>query len=319
MKSGLGFVLITHSNPEQILFLCKRLTSGFNAAPIAIHHDFGKVELDKEAFPENVSFVEDWIPTRWGRFSIVDATLRALRTLYRDNDPDWFIVLSGSDYPIKTADAVLDDLGKSGFDAHLDYREVHYSKVRRPPDYGDYCYSHSAWVREPYNRYMAVGLGFFKLATRFKWKRDAFYLRWHVLVKLFTPFRGGIKCFAGDFWLTGNRKVATVLLKDSNLVRTMTAHFRKRPIPDEGYLHTVLLNTPGIKVSPDNKRYTDWSGCVGHPKWLKESDFPELLVSQDYFARKFEFNPELFQKLDRMIDSQEIPESQEALAYDELQ
>src|SRR5260370_4141349 len=97
---------------------------------------------------------------------------------------------------MKTADAVLDDLDKGGFDAYLDHRLVHYSKVRRPPDYGKYCYSHPAWVREPYDRYMAIVIGFFKLTTLFGSQRVAFYLRWHVLDKLFTPFHGTLQCFA---------------------------------------------------------------------------------------------------------------------------
>ena len=53
----LGFVILTHDNPPQILRLINRLVSMFDNPPIVCHHDFSKCDLDTNLFPPNVSFV----------------------------------------------------------------------------------------------------------------------------------------------------------------------------------------------------------------------------------------------------------------------
>ena len=123
MKPPIGFVLVTYNSPEQTLFLCERLNAMFSNPPIVIHHDFSQSPLNTAVFPGNVRFVE-WIPTRWGSMTVIDAQLSALRLLYSEFDPDWFVTLSSTDYPIQTADSILHELRDSPFDAYMDSRPV---------------------------------------------------------------------------------------------------------------------------------------------------------------------------------------------------
>jgi hypothetical protein len=303
VKPPIGFVLVTHNNPDQTRFLCEQLTDRFDRPPIVIHHDFSQTPLNTSAFPANVAFVSEWIKTSWGGYSVITAQLRALRLLYRNSNPDWFVVLSGADYPINTADFILSDLYGNGFDAHLDNRRIQYCRLPIPPEgFGDQNFVDPRWVTLAFERYMAIGFGFYKIATRLKWKRKAFYLRSNFFIKRLTPFDGSLDCYAGDHWLTGNRKVAEILLEDSDTNARLSAHFRKRPNADEGYLQTVLCNAPGLNISPDNKRFTDWRGCTNHPRPLTEAEFPAILESTDHFGRKFVFNPEALRKLDDLVD-----------------
>ena len=303
VKPPIGFVLTTHNNPAQILFLCQQLNARFDRPPISIHHDFGQTHLNTAEFPANVSFVQDWIKTGWGRPALVHGENRALRDLYKNADPDWFLNLSASDFPIKPASAVLDELYSGPFDGYIDHRRIGYSRVQFPAEgLGADNYSHPAWITLAFERYMAFGFGFYKLATRLKWKRKAIYLRSSFLIRHFTPFDGTLQCFAGDHWFVANRKSAHALLDDSETNRKLTRHFNRRPVVDEAFPHTVLCNTPGLKISPQSKRYSDWTGSWSHPRTMTEADFPALLASGDYFARKFDFNPELLQKLNLAVD-----------------
>jgi len=303
VKPPIGFVLTTHSNPAQILFLCEQLNARFDRPPIAIHHDFGQTPLNTAEFPANVSFVQDWLKTGWGKSTFVMGEKRAIRDLYKTADPDWFVNLSGADFPIRSARSILEELYSGPFDAYIDHRQIVYSRVPFPPEgLGAASFSHPAWITLAFERYMAIGFGFYKLATRLGWKRKAIYLRSNFLIRRFTPFDGTLKCYAGDHWYVANRKSAHALLDDSDANRKLTQHFIRRPNSDEAIFHTMLGNTPGLRLSPESKRYSDWTGCWSHPRTLTEADFPALLASGDYFARKFDFNPDLLRKLNQRVD-----------------
>lgn len=304
MNPPIGFVLLTHQNPSQILFLCEQLTKLFDRAPIVIHHDFSKSTLNHDLFPANVSFVADWENTRWGGWGVVAGQLKATRQLYSQHNPDWFVVLSSADFPVKPARSILEELYGGGFDAYLYHRRIGYCMLPLPlGGFGAENFAHPAWERLAFERYVALGFGFYKLATRLKWKTKALYLRQQFLIKRFTPFDGSIECFAGEYWLTGDRAAAEALLSDNARNRRLTAHFERRPNPDEGFPHTVLCNTPSLKVSPDSKRFSDWEGQINHPRTLTEADFPRLLASSAHFARKFDFNPQQLLRLSSLLES----------------
>ena len=303
MKPPIGFVVVTHSNPAQVLFLCEQLNARFDRPPISVHHDFDQAPLNAAEFPGNVSFVQDWLKTAWGNSSFLHGEMRALRDLYKTADPDWFVNVSGSDFPIKSAAAILDELYSGGYDGYIDHRRIAYSRVPFPEEgLGAESFSHPAWTTLAFERYMAIGFGFYKIATRLGWKRKALYLRSDFFIRRLTPFDGSLECYAGDHWLVANRKSAHALLVDSETKRKIVEHFSRRPCPDEAFFQTVLCNNPGLRLSAGNKRYTDWTGCWSHPRTLTEADFPALLASGDYFARKFDFNPELLHKLSRQVD-----------------
>jgi Core-2/I-Branching enzyme len=130
MTSKIGFVILSHSNARQLLRLVLCLRRIYDNPPIAVHHDFHQCPLETQDFPFEVKFVTPGIATGWGNFSLVMATLRALKLLYDHATPEWFVLLSASDYPVMSADKVLEDLSSSTFDTLLDYREV--------PEDGDY-------------------------------------------------------------------------------------------------------------------------------------------------------------------------------------
>lgn len=302
MKPPIGFVLVTYNNAEQTLFLCERLTAMFDKPPIVIHHDFSKSPMNTSLFSKNVRFVENWLVTAWGSLTVMEAQQLALRTLYETADPDWFVPLSTSDYPIQTADCILEDLFSGDFDAYMDSRPArNMGRLVRDQGLGELSFRHPIWPQLAYNRYVAIPLVSRKAANRLHIACETFCLPFSFLVRRYTPFGGSIQCHGGDSWFTANRKVAHLLFEETPLWRELHEHYRKRIVPEESLYHTLLGNSPGFKVSPDNKRYTDWRGCYAHPRTLTRDDFPRLLSSTHHFARKFAFDSEMLQELSEAI------------------
>lgn len=114
-KPLIGFLLVTYSSPASIARLTRRLGRSFADAPIVCHHDFDQCALAVREFP-NVEFVAPHRSTSWSGFDTLEAVLAGLRTMLARNDvPEWIVLLSSADYPIKPAAEILaETCGKSG-------------------------------------------------------------------------------------------------------------------------------------------------------------------------------------------------------------
>lgn len=140
-QPSLGFIILSHDKPRQLRRLIDRLGSMFDAPPIVCHHDFSQCDLPGQ-WPENVSFVRPHVPTKWGTISGVEAVLRAMAQMSQSAaNPDWLVLLSGTDYPIAPASQVLADLRASEFDAHIHSEPVREGEL------------HSRWQQVAFHRY----------------------------------------------------------------------------------------------------------------------------------------------------------------------
>jgi hypothetical protein len=308
MGAAIGFVILSHDRPAQLLRLVRRLMKLYDNPPIVCHHDFSKCSLEGFDFPSEVTFVLPHIETKWGRIPLVHAYLAALRILYqRADSPDWFVLISGTDYPTRPAQAVLDQLALGGFDVYLDHRLVEYPWTPDPcVQYEPKGFKSAAWVPTAYDRYVAVQLWlpWYSWTRRKPIKIPVGKMRSKSLVSPFNPFSETLKCYGGSGWFTGNRKVAERLLARNAENQALLAHYSRRFIPDESLPHTILCNQPDLKISKDSMRYIEWLGGH-HPKTLGMEDIPRILASGAHFARKFDLamGAEVFDAIDAAVDA----------------
>jgi hypothetical protein len=309
VKPPIGFALATFNRPEQTLLLCKRLNAMFAAPPIAIHHDYSQCQMDQSQFPENVHFVESWTSTEWGSIGVVRAFLLSLGLLYEAGDaqwgdPDWVVTLSSTDYPIQTAEQILDDLGSTSFDAFMDLRPIRDTgSAYRNKAPGGYPFRQPGFIEGAYRRYVAIPLFPVHLARQYRIPVEQYCLKWKWLIQLMTPFDESFQCYAGDAWFTARRQVAHAILKDDDRQRKLLRHYASRSTPEESFWHTIVANTSGFQIAPENLRYTDWKGTFAHPRLLGRQNFSALLASNCHFARKFPFEPEMMTELDRAVEA----------------
>lgn len=283
----IGFAIITHNEPEQLLRLVNTLTAMFDGPRIACHHSFDQCPLSEARFPSNVRFVRPPVATRWGSITIVNAALKSFALLREHDRPDWFVLLSGSDYPVKSAGEIIADLSATDYDAFLDHRELLYNALP-PGQNAPNGFGRPDWVSLAYDRYCTCRLwppplpGLSRLASvhsKFMLFRNPFMSRW-------LQFNRPPRIYGGAFWLQANRKAMDRLL-DHPSAPGMIRYFTPRWIPEESFFHSMLCNAPDLRISTDNKRYEDWTNGGHHPKWLEVSDVPSIVASGAHFARKF--------------------------------
>jgi hypothetical protein len=302
MSKQIGFIILSHANPPQLLRLARTLQRLYDNPPIVCHHDFSQSALIQDDFPSEIRFVSPFFKTGWGRYSIVMAALRALELLYENAAPDWFVLLSGTDYPTMRAEKVLEELNSGGMDALLDFREVsrtHSDLPYRTPENPTLEHFVSPGnLAIAWNRYVGFNAWLPIIRSGPRIGRYIIYLPFEAWR---SPFGPHFKCFYGDQWFTGNRKVAEILLNPTDKHMQLRRHLRFRIVGDECYYHSVLGNSPGLKISKATKRFSEWLGGGAHPQILGLNDLPAIISSKAHFARKFAMDSPVLDEIDRML------------------
>jgi hypothetical protein len=291
MPLKIGFAVLTHDAPQQLLRLVRTLNAMFGNPPIACHHDFGQCPLDEVLFPKNVQFVHPHFATQWGHINVVLGALKAFALLRKHERADWIFLLSGSDYPVKTAEEIIADLSNSEYDAYLDHFEVPFEAPPWNQTIKEKAGERLEWVALAQYRYCTIRRPskMSLLTGSFLFRQEGFVpVRNRYIERAIRrlQFNRPSRIYAGDFWFHGNQKAIGRLLDDP-LMRKLARYYRSLENPEESIFQTALCNQPDLLICKNHRRYTDWTGCESHPNWLTASDMPQIAASGAYFARKF--------------------------------
>lgn len=284
-SNSIGFILLTHTKTLQIYRLINKLSTMFNYPVIVCHHDFSKSDLSVDTLSKNVLLVRPHVQTEWAGFTLVEATVQALKLMFKVPDPpDWFVLLSGADYPIKTARQILDDLASSPYDAYIQYERITHETYKHD------LKPNMLWLKNSYQRYCTKSFSFDYLKKYFAQLNIEIRLEHPLLTKPFLPFSKKLACFSGSQWFCANRKAAEYIIDFHSQKNDLTLYYSKLKYTDESYFQTILANAPHLKLQNDRRRYIDWSSGGCHPKTLLMEDLPNLLASSAHFARKFDID-----------------------------
>jgi len=298
----IAYLVLSHRNPEQVLRLVGALTEG-PAAEVLVRHDARFSTLDEGHLDRlGARSLHDDIEFEWGGWSQLQMLLACLDQA-RELDPDWLLVLSGQDYPLRPMAAIEKELAHSGSDAMLGHAwELETDRVPGPP-------ADDFFLRYAYRHYPAAGF-----IPRLPGKLRPLAYRRELpellgLRRTRLPFRDGFRCFVSADWLTLNRTALCAVLDAARERRSLMRYYRRAAIPSESFFATVLLNDSSLRVARHNRRFLSFEGpLTPHPDTLTVADLDRILASECDFARKFdaEVDAEVLDALDERRNS-EIP------------
>jgi hypothetical protein len=258
----IAYVVSAYKNPGQLSRLVHRLHTGPETR-FAIHVDRKTDARVHAAMRDGLRDLDGvaFVPRHachWGGFGHVRATLKGIReVLGRGWDPDYLILLSGQDYPIKPNAYIREFLeradGRSFF--------LHFPLPTEN------------WAHGGVDRF-----------RRWHWR----YRRLHVWLPLRRSLPGGLRPWGGSaYWIVSRaalRTIAEFVEANPSYVR----FFRHVDIPDELFFQTILLNSPEAERCVDFRlHHTVWSRLPA-PAILTKDDYPQLVESSCLFARKFD-------------------------------
>lgn len=261
----IAYLILCHKHPDQVRRLVEELDD--DGVNFVIHVDKRSAGLRPQleqmlSGRKNVSFARQ-LPCYWGRFSIVEATLSAMK-LALEQPFDYAVLLSGQDYPVKSRRTIRQ------FFADRRGREFIESFSLLQPN----RWSGNAGVFKPERRAFSFVLGFRSRLWSTGWQRR-FPLD-HV------PY-------GGAQWWALTREAIDYIVEFVAAQPAYARYFRFAMAPDEMFFQSILSNSPFRERIADRVTYDCWHHPdPPYPKILTDEDFSALREPAWLFARKFD-------------------------------
>ncbi|GAA4155259.1 beta-1,6-N-acetylglucosaminyltransferase [Chryseobacterium ginsenosidimutans] len=261
---NIAYLILVHRLPNQFKKLFKAIYDPSN---------FYLIHIDKKANEQIGEEVTDFLykypnvhilkseNVIWGGYSMVQAELDGMKYLLEmDAKWDYFINLSGQDYPLKSQKIIKDFLSQNNGKNYIKFAD---QEKNRP---------------ETMNR----------IENYFEETEDKISDKTHK-----REFMKDVVPYIGGQWMILTRSCCEFISNNME-VKKFEDYYLNTLIADEAFFQTVLMNTSfdGILID-DDKRAIIWipDGDIKlRPKTFTETDLNFLQTGNHLFARKFDDN-----------------------------
>src|SRR5581483_3969286 len=314
------YLILSHSNPEQVVRLAARLLRDNDSAHVVVHHDYSRSHLDASGLKAGVDVLSHTQGIAWGSFELVLATLRSLAWVEENLDYKWLVFISGQDYPLRPLPEIQEFLLSSdsdGFIAKPRRVEYRFRDEGGGRDYWSARYFYRYYQLPPLRRSLSPA------ATKLVRNVEVFIRSRQPLVFLWAmpdgkgtlvglrsirhPFRNGFECHCGSQWFTLSRTAIQTMLRVADERPDLLEYYRRTFIPDESFFNSLLLSRRELRIRFDSLRYVRMAPpWYAHPETLTADDLEPLTTSGAHFARKFDtrVDARILDELDRRLDGQ---------------
>lgn len=265
----INYIILAHNNFDHLTKLIWALDTPHSH--FFVHID-KKHKINYKSNKSNVFVVSDHerINVFWGGFSIISATVLLLRKATKLCPADYYILLSGSDYPVISNQQIELVLSQGAEFINCKPAPQPSKPLKR------FEYHHFEYQRKQYN---------------LKW---LFYRSIEELLKLFrrkrmVPF----DVYVGSQWFALTNKCVLHTLNTIDNNRLYYDFFKSVLVPDESFFQTIIGNSPFKNNLRGSLTFVLWRSTKS-PENLSISNINELKkkhlmasLPSKAFARKF--------------------------------
>lgn len=280
-----AYLLLVHKNPLQLKRLIMALD---NENSIFVIH----VDLTVSVWPfikqlniplkGRILFTPKRINVRWGRFSVVEATMNLIDFFFKLHiKTDYIHLLSGQDYPVKSINEIfsffIDNYGKS-FIEHFKLPIMEWDGFYR---------IEGRWGVNEYEDMSYSDLDYYKENVKIT-----------ILPKMIQPY-------GGSQWWSLHYDCLSFIYEQYRTKCNLFDFYQFCLIPDEMIFQTLLMNSKfKTTIVNNNLRYIKWKGKKAHPESLTEHNIKDFYFEENLYARKFNsYKETVLDKIDRIIKS----------------
>ena len=268
----IAYILLCHKDPEGIIAQSERLTAAGDCVSIHFDARAPRAAFDRihTALADNpgVTFARKRVKCGWGEWSLVEATLLAVRAAVAAFPrATHFYMLSGDCMPIKSAEYAHDFFDRD----EADFIE-------------SFDFFNSDWIKTGIKEERLIYRHWFNERT----SKTLFYasMRLQKKLRLDRAIPADLQIQIGSQWWCLRRRTIEAILDLCQTRRDIMRFFRTTWIPDETFFQTLVRHlVPEQEIrtrTPTFLMFTDY----GMPLTFY-NDHYDLLLSQDYiFARK---------------------------------
>ena len=268
----IAYILLCHKDVASVIAQATQMTAAGDY--VSIHFDARAPQADydqlQSALADNaqVAFPKRRIKCGWGEWSLVDATLQALKTAASAfPKATHFYLLSGDCMPIKTATYAHD---------FIDERDVDYVE--------SYDFFESDWIKTGFKEERLIYRHWFNERSQAKRFYASFNLQKRLGLTRSVP--KDIQMMIGSQWWCLRRQTVEAIFELIAQRPEIIRFFRTTWIPDETFFQTLVRHlVPEDQIDNRTPTFLMFSD-YGMPVTFY-NDHYDLLLAQDYlFARK---------------------------------
>jgi hypothetical protein len=299
--SKIAYLVFAYKNPVLLEKAIKTLSTEHCA--FFVHID-QKVDIRQfcRIRGKNIVFTDKRVMVYWGEFSGVEAILLLMRqALDKPQHYDYFVLLSGSEYPLRSSRYIHAFLEQNN--------DSEFISLTKMPSPG-----------KPVSRISTVRIESTRPVSRLAWKILA---RLGLAERDYREQLGGLEPYSGITWWALSRRACEYVLRFTESNPQVEKFFRNTFSPEESFIHTVLGNSPFRQRVRGNVLFEDWTPPGGDPRNAVRGQLPQNLSDhhvaffraqekvwlddlygrrEALFARKFsDKNLDLMDQLDQMI------------------
>jgi hypothetical protein len=289
----IAYLIAAHDNPEVL----KRLVSALSCKDSSLF-----VHIDRKAdirqfsgiHGDNLFLSKERISVYHSGFSQVEATLLLLgEALSRAEDCDYFVLLGGTHYPLRSKEFIHRFFEKNRGSEFISLEKGPNDQYGTPLSKLNRIYFEED---DSVRRFLSRGLAKVGLAQRDHRK-----------------YLGGLEPYGGSNWWALTREACRYITEVDRSNKNLSRFFRHTCCPDEMFFHTILGNSPFRSRVRRNFTYLDWPAGQ-RPVFLNSTHVEQIELSnrpwidnewgsgEALFARKFsDDNLKLLERIDAMI------------------
>ena len=268
----IAFIILCHKDAPGIIAQARRLTASGDC--VAIHFDARAKAEDYQAIRAalsdnpSVTFAARRLKCGWGEWSLVAATLEAVRAAaVAFPSATHFYMLSGDCMPVKSAEYAHD---------FLDAEDCDYIE--------SFDFHSSGWIKTGFKEERLIYRHFFNERTQ----KRRFYASFELQRRLGLSRRipDDIEVMIGSQWWCLRRQTIEKLLEFCDQRRDVMRFFATTWIPDETFFQTLVRHlVPRVEIRSRTLTFLMFTD-YGMPVTFY-NDHYDLLIGQNYlFARK---------------------------------
>jgi len=264
-------LILAYKNPEQVYRLAKTLSSPNTHIFIHIDKKVDQRQFQYIAGLPNVNFIRERYYIVWGGYSITECYISGIKEILVHDKYDYVVLMSGQDYPLKPNADFHNFLNE-----HSGYSMM--SVEAKVPKSNWWFYAVERYRYYHLNDYKFYGKKLVhKISKRLLPSRQFLYPNYQLY--------GG----PGATFCALTKQAAEYIVNFMHNNRKAQRYAKFTHASDEFWFQTLLMNSPlKDKVINEPIWYIDWRSASKHPKVLTVLDYPQLIVSGMFFARKFD-------------------------------
>ncbi len=298
----IAYLILAHNHPLHLTRLISALQT--EHAHIFLHIDKKSQDMICPSITNTLTVIKNTVTVNWGGFSIVQATLNLLQEATAAGEYDYFILLSGADYPLRSNASIL------RFLQHYNGKE--FMNLYKMPEANKTLDRIEYFYIEKKFHFASSSLS--KRANTFMREMNKL-LRTPLLKRRYPQQYAYFTLYAGSQWWALSKPCVDYILQFVHRNPEYSKFYKYTRVPDEMFFHTIIGNSPFKENVVSAFIYADWKTgpSTSHPATITLRHLP--LLSQKMvptanddgekrplFARKFtDSSQEIITKIDTLF------------------